>query len=794
MLISPGLVGRPAGLGRGKSSPTRDWNFLNGAFGTAGMAFSRAGDRAGTMIDYRHTLQRIQADELRMYGLRRVENLVADSDAPANQTVTLPGRGWYVLSFTGTGTVAYTGGASSSLVGTGATDRVSKAITSTTASLALTITGTVTDCQIEIVKEGTSIPSEYVSRGTLSAPFHGFGADGVKYFSNGDATFDPLQYAGLMIEQGAVNQCLYSELLSNAHWNKTDTTATAGQTSPAMDSTAFLLTDGTAGNASIASFNAQSAATNYTASVFLKRGNSDWVRFLYTNAATDAGIQVWVNLADQYLGTQSEFGTGDVLNATIEPFNDDWVRVTLTGLCATSSTTGALLIISADGDASNTRVPSATYYAWGFQLEAGLFATSYVPTTSAAVTRAADVASVTPVPWFNEAAGTVVVTASMRNGGPAIADGYLFALWNNTDGNNFHAGLISALTIKSVSVVGAVGVAYAEHPYINDSQYSPITLAYTYDGTSAASRVNGGAADTDAGDITPGSVTHLTIGRAGAEYANCVIHRIRYWDRKLSESELASLSFQIPMDTSPYVGLGAGPYFRRLGKYIIDHNPWNEALVGGPGNYESGVGMISAGADAVTAKITWSWPEGFGTDVKAYPSITVGKRPGSRRVSPGSGMPVDVTSISTMSQEFTPTFVRGNTYGGPMAECWLANTATPNIDFTAPPITYEIMVAIEAWDNYNQGGGAYVGELVIDGLTYRVSSFAVGWTFIVLTEVGVYNGGTHPGTINWKAIFDELISEGLITGTNYLVSCELGVEPGYGEGSAIFRDVSLTLT
>lgn len=82
-------------------------------------------------------------------------NLILNSATMATQSATVTAQ-MYTLSFTGTGTVTRSGVSTGALVGTGAANRVSVSFTPTAGSLTMTVSGSVTNAQLEAGSSATS--------------------------------------------------------------------------------------------------------------------------------------------------------------------------------------------------------------------------------------------------------------------------------------------------------------------------------------------------------------------------------------------------------------------------------------------------------------------------------------------------------------------------------------------------------------------------------------------------------------------------------------------------------------
>jgi hypothetical protein len=188
-------------------------------------------------------------------------------------------------------------------------------------------------------------------------------------------------------------------------------------------------------------------------------------------------------------------------------------------------------------------------YLWGAQLEAGAFPTSYIPTTTATVTRAADVASITGSAfssWFNASEGVLYGDAQSQqpNNNPASIANAIAALNDNTTNNRVDLRIQSGGS-SFVSFISNGGVSQAT--LINSGTYVPNTtyrsvVGYALD--NFARVTNGGSLAVDSSGTVPSGINRLYIGLldAGTNPLNGTIRRLTYWPRRLGNEVLQSIT------------------------------------------------------------------------------------------------------------------------------------------------------------------------------------------------------------------------------------------------------------
>jgi hypothetical protein len=186
----------------------------------------------------------------------------------------------------------------------------------------------------------------------------------------------------LLVEPQRTNLWYYSEQFDNAEWLKTELTVTANSViSPDGTQNADKITDTTANNEHRirATSSLFIITTATTLSIFAKA--AEYTRFAIANLSSSEYVKF-------NLSTGSVISTGaNFSNAKIENYGNGWYRLSAT--TSTSGTYGYGLLNDA-GDFTFTGTGTKGVYIWGAQAELGSYPTSYIPTTSASVTRNAD--------------------------------------------------------------------------------------------------------------------------------------------------------------------------------------------------------------------------------------------------------------------------------------------------------------------------------------------------------------------------------------------------------------------
>ena len=223
--------------------------------------------------------------------------------------------------------------------------------------------------------EPESSASAYLATNVLSNPYHGGGADGVKYFdtdSSGVAIPDATMLGAHIDPESKTNNLLWCRDLTNAAWVKTNCTPLKNQTG----------IDGVANSCSLVEFNANGATVLQTIVSAAAAGCSGyWVKW-----HTAVGTVEFTRDNITWMDITSDLSSGEFYVAKIENTSVTNPVIGFRGM------NGGKIIVDAGLN------------------HAGTTLTLPILTTSAAVTRAADVLTYQTSSNFSDTAGTILAT------------------------------------------------------------------------------------------------------------------------------------------------------------------------------------------------------------------------------------------------------------------------------------------------------------------------------------------------------------------------------------------------
>jgi len=374
---------------------------------------------------------------------------------------------------------------------------------------------------------------------------------------------------GLSVEGQATNLLLQSEAFGTTPWITVGAAVTNNVvTSPDGSLSADKVAEGTSTNAHGVQHSglAFTAGIEYTVSAFARAGDRTVFQIAFGTSVFGEQFANF-DLVNGVLGAK-----GGTTTSTITPIGNGWYRCTARCTALTTATTLIALLMYSSPAAGrysfSTGDGSSGLYIWGAQLEAGSQPTSYIPTTTAQVTRAADVTSSAQVTrvadsstssqvtraadvasvndlsgWYRQGEGTLV--AEYIPQGPRSTGGAFAAALTGDSQNYFGIGYYTALT-SSGNAFWRNGGSGAVSPAFTDSRYNASNkFAATWDNATRVLATSANGKDTNSTTSVTDfpTVAKLDIFRAANTFVGSGhIKSIKYLPRRVSNDELKALT------------------------------------------------------------------------------------------------------------------------------------------------------------------------------------------------------------------------------------------------------------
>ncbi len=347
------------------------------------------------------------------------------------------------------------------------------------------------------------------------------------------------------MEPSAQNSALQSQDFTTT-WAATNIAVsgnTTGTTDPFGTNLADLFTATASGSARVVQTFGFVSGTTYTYSCFAKAGNG-FFGMTMENGGVASGVAVIWNVSTGAFSVSGSVGSGYTLQAhNIENYGNGWYRCSMRVLLG-STVTGNIRVNTSNGTMSSVVVQSDngnSVNVFGAQVETGSVATSYIPTTAAAVTRNADVVTLSGAVsgCIGQTEGTIYAEVDIRN---MAKETYLIRIDEGATSN-----VLSLRTLTSNVVRTAITApTFSGTLNISSATFTAgiLKIAFAYKSGEIALCVNG-ANLTANGTFTFGaSLNRITLGSnvsASSEF-NDRIRAAALYTTRLTNAELQSLT------------------------------------------------------------------------------------------------------------------------------------------------------------------------------------------------------------------------------------------------------------
>lgn len=354
---------------------------------------------------------------------------------------------------------------------------------------------------------------------------------------------------GILIEEQRENEITYSEALDNATggWTETAVTSTLnftiGPDGVTSNATRIVPDVGTGVTGISKAIAGLSDDTVYTASIFVKRNDYQWVRISHF-AKSGASVTSWFDVQNAAKGTVNH------TYSRVESFGSSWCRISVGHDIASGGSTPVVQVRLADGDTVFTGTGDGLKYNlfFGIQVEEGAFPTSYAKTVASTVTRTKDVLWYPAAGNINEAQGAFVVDFSAMG---IVNNAKLLSINTNASSNR-HYLYLQTTSSKILYGITDGGELQASMNAGTDSVilHSSQSIGGRYTINDAKVFVDGSAGGLDTSLDLPTELTHIYIGSGslGNSQLNGTVKEVKIFKKKLSDSQMETLTVWSPWD------------------------------------------------------------------------------------------------------------------------------------------------------------------------------------------------------------------------------------------------------
>jgi hypothetical protein len=365
------------------------------------------------------------------------------------------------------------------------------------------------------------------------------GVPRLDYYTSGGTAGCP----ALLVEPSAQNSALQSQDFTTT-WAATNIAVsgnTTGTTDPFGTNLADLLTATASGSARVVQTFSFVSGTTYTYSCFAKAGNG-FFGMTMENGGVASGVAVVWNVSTGAFSVSGSVGSGYTLQAhNIENYGNGWYRCSMRVLLGLT-VTGNIRVNTSNGTMSSVVIQSDngnSVNVFGAQVETGSVATSYIPTTTAPITRNADVINLSGAVsgCIGQTEGTIYWEGAIYR-----YDRVFFALSSGTS-------TTQAVRLQTTGAGLLQGIAISGSVQGNPQTSGAVTLgqfykvAFAYKENDFVLYVNGVLQQSDPSGTLPTNLNSVYFCNSnGTEITDQRCRAVALYTTRLTNAELATLT------------------------------------------------------------------------------------------------------------------------------------------------------------------------------------------------------------------------------------------------------------